>query len=93
MEWTMTNETPDSIHEYQHLVQRILAGGIPVGKDFDACRAVLKSAEDSEMKFKALFTLLEGALSDPFYGIAETRDVVQLLKALARKQITVEHLL
>ena len=89
----MTNETPDPIHDYQHLVQRIRAGGIPVGKDFDACRAVLTSAEDDELRFKALFTLLEGALSDPFFPIAETRHVVQILKALARNEITVEQLL
>jgi hypothetical protein len=93
MEWTMANETPNTMIEYQHLVQRIRAGGIPVGKDFDACRAVLDSAEDHETKFRALFTLLEGALSDPFFGIAETRDVVQVLKGLARKEIAVEQLL
>lgn len=89
----MTEETTHPIHEYQHLVQRIRAGGIPVGKDFDACRALLAAGEDHELKFKALFTLLEGALSDPFYGIAETRQVVQILKALARNEITAEQLL
>ena len=89
----MTTEKPDPIHEYRHLVQRIRAGGIPVGKDFEACRAVLDSGEDHETKFKALFTLLEGALSDPFYPVAETRDVVQILKGLARKEIAVEQLL
>lgn len=89
----MTKETPDSIHGYHHLVQRILAGGIPNGKDFDACRAVLDSAENDELKFKALFTLLEGALADPFFPIGDTRDVVQILKAMARKEITVEQLL
>ena len=90
----MTEESPDPIDRYRHLVQRILAGGIPVGRDFDACRAFLKSGDaDDEAVFKAVFTLLEGALADPFYGIAETRDVVQILKAMARGNITPGQLL
>lgn len=88
----MGQETRNAIHEHQRLVQRILAGGIPEGKDFDACRAVLKTDCDDEAAFAALFTLLEGALADPLFGIDETQKVVPILKALSRGEIRVREL-
>ena len=42
--------------------------------------------------FAALFTLLRGALADPFFGIDETQQVVTILKALARGNIVVKEL-
>jgi hypothetical protein len=92
MEEAMTEDLPNAIDEHRRLVQRILAGGIPEGKDFDACRAVLQSDCDDEAAFTALFTLLQGALADPFFGIDETQRVVPILKALSRGEIGVGEL-
>ena len=89
----MSEDFRDAIDEHRRLVQRILAGGIPNGKDFDACRAVLKTDCDDEVAFSALFTLLQGALADPFFGIDETQKVVPVLKALARGDVGVRELL
>jgi hypothetical protein len=89
----MSEETPQTVQKYRRLVQRILEGGIPEGKDFDACRAVLRLGTDDQEAFIALFTLLQGALSDPFFGIDETQQVVPILKALSRKEIGVGELL
>lgn len=83
----MTEDLRNAIHEHRRLVQRILAGGIPEGRDFDACRAVLQTDCDDETAFAALFTLLQGALADPFFGIDETQQVVPILKALTRGEV------
>jgi len=88
----MTEDIRNAVHEHRRLVQRILAGGIPEGKDFAACRAVLQTDCDDETAFAALFTLLQGALADPFYSIDETQQVVPILKALARGDIGVREL-
>jgi len=88
----MTEDPKHAIHEHRRLVQRILAGGIPEGKDFAACRAVLQTDCDDEVAFAALFTLLQGALADPFFGIDETQQVVPILKALARGEVGVRKL-
>ena len=88
----MTEDLRNTIDEHRRLVQRILAGGIPQGKDFDACRTVLKGDCDEDEAFAALFTLLEGALADPFFDIRDTQMVVPILKALARREIGVREL-
>jgi len=93
MEEAMTEDLRNAIDEHRRLVQRILAGGIPKGKDFDACRAELQTDCGDEEAFAALFTLLLGALADPFFGIDETQQVVPILKALARDDIGVRELL
>ena len=89
----MTENHPNAIDEHRRLVQRILAGGIPEGKDFDACRAVLQTDCSDEAAFAALSFLLQGALADPFFGIDETQQVVPILKALARGEIGVREFL
>ena len=48
---------------------------------------------DDETAFAALFTLLQGALADPFFGIDETQQVVPILKALSRGEVGVRELL
>jgi len=88
----MTENLQNSIDEQRRLVQRILAGGIPKGKELDACRAILQTECDDEVAFSALFTLLQGALADPFFGIDETQLVVPILKGLARGDIGVREL-
>ena len=88
----MTDDHRNATDEQRRLVQRILAGGIPTGKDFDACRAMLQTDCGDEEAFVALFTLLQGALADPFFGIDETQQVVPILKALARGNIVVKEL-
>jgi hypothetical protein len=77
----------------RRLVQRVLAGDIPQGGEFDACRAVLTTECDDQTTFQALSSLLEGALADPSYGIDDTQELVPLLKALARGEITARDLL
>jgi hypothetical protein len=88
----MTRDPRNAIDEHRRLVQRILAGGIPEGKDFDACRAVLQTECSDDEAFAALFTLLEGALADPLFDIGETQKVVPILKALARGEVGVREL-
>jgi hypothetical protein len=88
----MTDDHRHATDEQRRLVQRILAGGIPKGKDFDAYRAVLHTDSDDDTAFAALFTLLQGALADPFFGIDETQQVVPILKALVRGDIDVRAL-
>ena len=77
----------------RRLVQRVLAGDIPQGGEFDACRAVLTSECDDQIAFHALSSLLEGALADPEYCIDDTQELVPLLKELARGYVDVRDLL
>jgi hypothetical protein len=85
---------PQTLHEsYRRLVQRVVSGGIPHGPDFDACRAVLRASPSGEAGFTALAMLLEGALADASFEIADTQLLVPLLKALARGGVRVEDLL
>jgi len=79
--------------ECRRIVQRIVSGDIPCGRDFDACRAVLSTDCDDRPSFHALCTLLEGALADPTFGIDETQVLVPLLKALAHGEMTTRDLL
>jgi hypothetical protein len=88
----MTGDPRNAIDEHRRLVQRILAGGIPEGKDFDACRATLETECDDDKAFAALFMLLEGALADPFFDIRDTQRVVPILKALSRGELGVREL-
>jgi hypothetical protein len=89
----MTEDLHSSTHEHRRLVQRILAGGIPHGKDFDACRTLLQSDCSEDKAFAALFTLLQGALSDPFFDIGDTQMVVPIIKSLTRREIKAKELL
>jgi hypothetical protein len=85
-------QAPDS--SYRRLVQRVLAGGIPRGGEFDACRAVLHArADDRDVTFQALCMLLEGALADPVLEIGETQILVRLLKDLACDAVDIGDLL
>lgn len=69
------------------MVQQIVNGRIPAGEAFDECRAALADDPDEETAFEALFTLLRGALSDPFLGMDETEQVVPILAALTRREV------
>jgi hypothetical protein len=89
----MTDDHWNVTDEQRRLVQRILAGGIPKGKEFDACRAVLQTACNDDDAFSALFFLLQGALADPFFGLDETRRVVHVLKALTRGETRARELM
>jgi hypothetical protein len=92
MDRAMTEDLRNPTDEHRRLVQRILAGGIPEGKEFDACRATLRTDCDDDEAFAALFTLLQGALADPFFDIRETQQVVPILKALSRGELGVREL-
>lgn len=81
------------VDEQRRLVQRIIAGGIPADREFEACRDALRSACDEETAFEALFTLLQGALADPFFGIEDSVRVVPILKAMARGELRALELL
>jgi len=89
----MNDEFLKSDYDYRRLVQRVLAGGIPHGTDFDACRAVLRSQDNYDDAFQALCLLLEGALADPELGIDDTQTLVPLLRDLARGNVAVGELL
>ncbi len=81
-------------HAYRRLVQRVLAGGIPHGDEFDACRAILRSPTvDGIAMFQAMCILLEGALADSRLEIDETQTVVPLLQDLAGGSVDVGDLL
>jgi len=82
-----------TLESYRRLVQRVVGGGIPSGKDFDACRMILASQPSSESAFTALCVLLEGALADASFDIGATQDLVPLLRELARGRLRVEELL
>ena len=88
----MSRDPRKAIDEHRRLVQRILAGGIPEGKDFDACRATLQADCGDDEAFAALFFLLEGALADPFFDIRDTQRLVPILKALSRGELGVREL-
>jgi hypothetical protein len=74
-------------------VQRVIEGDIPSGRDFEACRAVLRGDCDDTTAFHALCTLLEGALAHPQFGVDETEPLVPLIKALARNEVRAKDLL
>jgi hypothetical protein len=85
--------TPERIDAFRTLVARLLIGGRPTGRDFDACRAILRSPCGNEERYHALCMLLEGALADPALSIDDTRTVVRLLQQLARLEVRPEQVL
>ena len=88
----MTENLRNATDEHRRLVQRILAGGIPKGKEFDACREVLQTDCDEDEAFAALCLLLQGAVADPFFDLRETRQVVMILKGLSRDEVGIKEL-
>jgi hypothetical protein len=89
----MTDSHRPPLDEQRRLVQRILSGSIPSGKELDVCREILRTEQDEGIAFQALFTLLRGALADPLFNIDDTQLVVPVLKALARGEVTAGELL
>jgi len=89
----MTEPHRIPLNEQRRLVQRIVAGRIPSGRELDVCREILASECEEAVAFQALFTLLRGALADPLFNIDDTQLVVPLLKALARGDLTAGELL
>lgn len=89
----MTEPRGLPLSEQRRLVQRILTGRIPSGRELDVCREILASECEEAVAFHALFTLLRGALADPLFNIDDTQLVVPLLKALARGEVTAGELL
>jgi hypothetical protein len=75
------------------LVQKVLAGPIPQGLEFDAARSVLIEEPGAPISFRALCILLEGALADPTFSVEDTQTLVPLLKELARGTVEVRDLL
>lgn len=86
----MDAEAPPAptVEAYRRLVQRLLRGDIPQGREFDACRAVLSSESSGDARNHALCLLLEGALADPTLHIDDTQMIVPLLKHLARGTVS-----
>ena len=89
----MTDPHRQPLTEQRRLVQRILTGRIPSGRELDVCREILATECDEPIAFQALFTLLRGALADPLFNIDDTQLVVPLIKALARGELTAGELL
>ena len=78
---------------YKVLVDAILDGPIPTGREYDAARQILRRQPDSPVAFQAMCILLEGALGDADYPSDQTQVLVPLLKELARGTIAVQDLL
>ncbi len=93
MDRSMNDDTRHSLREQRRLVQRMLTDSIPAGREIDECRQVLAHRCDEAVAFQALFTLLRGALADPFFNIDDTQLVVPILKALARGELKAGDLL
>ena len=89
----MTEDARIPVDEQRRLVQRIVAGNIPSGRELEICRGILRTNCDEQTAFPALFTLLQGALADPFFDIADSVRVVPILKALAKGELTARELL
>jgi hypothetical protein len=86
--------THDAAHsDARLLVQRLLHGDIPHGDDFNECRQILRNPKDSEAALNAMFTLLQGVVSDPLYPVEDSVRAVAVLKALARGELHLEALL
>jgi hypothetical protein len=83
----MNDQSETSVTDCRRLVQQLVDGSIPAGKDFDEYRAILRSEPAEDEAFQALFELLQGALADPFLSLEETRRVVPVIKALTRGTI------
>jgi len=93
MDRTMNDDNRHSLPEQRRLVQRLLTGSIPAGRELEVCRGVLAAPCDETTAFQALFTLLRGALADPFFNIDDTQLVVPILKAMARGELKAGDLL
>ncbi len=89
----MAEDNPQPLTEHRRLVQRVVSGRIPAAREFDDCRKVLASSCDEQAAFSALFTLLRGAAADPFFSIDDTQQVVSVLKAMARGELSAGDLL
>lgn len=77
----------------RQLVAKVLDGEVPAGIEFDAWRQLVRAEPATEIALIALTSLLEGALADATFGIGDTQQLVPLLKALGRRQLTVPELL
>ena len=83
----MNEQAQDPYRRYRRLVQRVVDGDIPRGKDFDACRAVVRAGGPEDAVYTAICALLEGALAEASLAIDDAQDLVPLLKGLARGSI------
>lgn len=93
MEHAMTDDTQLTLAEQRRLVQRILADRIPSGRELDDCRRALLGGCGDDEATTALFTLLQGAVADPLFGIQDSVRVVPILKAIARGELRARELL
>jgi hypothetical protein len=93
MEHAMTDEAHLSLDEQRRLVQRILAEGIPSGRELDGCRQALLAGCADDEATAALFTLLQGAVADPLFGIEDSVRLVPILQAIARGELRARELL
>jgi hypothetical protein len=89
----MTDENQQPLTEQRRLVQRIVSGRIPSGRELELCREVLASWCGEQEAFSAQLTQHQGALADPFFPIDDTQLVVPILKAMARGELTAGDLL
>lgn len=89
----MSEESPPTLDEQRRLVQRVLDGRIPAGRDFDACRGLLRGPCEPQAALDALATVLHGFVADPFVGIEDSARAVAILKAMARGELEAGELL
>lgn len=81
------------LEEFRELVDRVVHGSDPAGRDFDVCRELLRREPHGEAAFQALCMLLEGALTRPDLPVHDAGTTVGVLRALAEKRVEPRELL
>ncbi|MBZ5588453.1 MAG: hypothetical protein LAO05_07810 [Acidobacteriia bacterium] len=83
----------EEIERWRGVLTRLRRGPAPRGEEYDLCREVLAAAPATMHGRQAARRLLEGAMADAGISIADAQDVMGLLKAVARGDVDLEHLL
>ncbi|MFH1177306.1 MAG: hypothetical protein V1750_07855 [Acidobacteriota bacterium] len=85
--------TAEELRRARAMVSRLRRGPAPRGARFELCREVIAAAPDSPESLQAARLLIEGAMADATTSIADAQEVMQVLKALDRDEVTLPDLL
>jgi hypothetical protein len=78
---------------WRRLIERLVASPFPRGDQFDLCRRVLALAQVGETGATAARQLLEGSMTDAGTPIDTAQEVMALLRALDRCDVSLEAIL
>ncbi len=78
---------------WRELMCRLRGGPFPRGEQFDLCRRLLAAAPATAEATQAARLLLEGAMADAATDIADAQEVMRLLRAIDRDEVTLAQLL